>query len=172
MKDSGKNIKVNERDVFEFTYSDKYKESHKNLDLNHCFDGQLIARKQSDGSFILVDTYWTCGSYSRRFTISEALEQGDLKFKCNLDDVENCSKYELKYYREEDIIDLSTQHHCYESYAKKKGAQRSKVVMLAYIDYEIGKKEHDISWAQRQIELLKEKANQINNGEDINKIYL
>ena len=164
-------IEVKEHDVFLFRYSDEYRESHNKVDLNWCFDGKLIAHDY-DGKIMLVDTYWGVASESRRFTVEEALEKGELHFLCNLDDVETIKEYEICYYGRENVINLSSQHGCRERYVVKKNAKRSKDSMVNHIKEKIQEYQSKIDWATWQIKLLNEKLDDIRDGKDINKIYI
>jgi hypothetical protein len=101
---------IREGDVFRFRYSD----TTKRFMPYHCFDGQLIAFKQPDGSLLLRDTYWlhACPDFKERsdtrtFTEAEAREQGELAFVCNLGQTDRIEKYALPYYDEADVFDLS-----------------------------------------------------------------
>ena len=42
---------------------------------------------ERNGEFYLRDTYWNDDNSGKKFTLDEALRQGELKFKCNLDDI-------------------------------------------------------------------------------------
>ncbi len=119
---------------------------------NHCFDGQLIACKHGDG-LRLEDTYWNSGD-NRVFTLEEALRLGTLEFVCNLNDVEKSHKSDLKYYDNKDIFDLSYQHHCYESYYRRKGAKRSKTKMLETVNKKLVEAQREAEYQMRKIEQL------------------
>ena len=167
-------LKVN--DVYDFAYNEEYKSKHQGWEMDHCFDYQLVVRERYDGMLILEDTYWGSCSESHRFTLEEALRVGSLKFKCNLDEVTKCSQHDYKYYKEEDIFDLSTQHHCYPHYALRKGAQRNKDVMLNYVKRMIEEKKRELEYKihslNYDIKRLEEQQESILNGEDINKMTL
>ena len=77
-------VQFNENDVFDFRY--KPEEVKKRFEPYHCFDGTLVVKKYSDGKIFLVDTYWGGGD-SRTFTPEKAIEQGELTFLCNLDEM-------------------------------------------------------------------------------------
>jgi hypothetical protein len=126
-------MEIKPNDVFRFYYSrETLDESHS--DLNWCFQGQLIALPESDGSIILGDTYWDFdGRGGRQFTIGEAKEKGVLTFYFNLDKVESVGEHERFYYKDEDIFDLSRQHSCHPScikWFKRKGAERDRETIL------------------------------------------
>ena len=164
-------MKVN--DVYDFKYSDEYIKTHSYWgDHYHCFDGQLVVKAYDDGTLYLEDTYWNDPSENRRFSREEALKYGHLTFKCNLDEVVKSSYHDYRYYNEEDIIDLSYQHHSYKRFVRKKDAQRSQAKMLDYADRQIIEMKREIERLQYDIERMKETRAKIENYEDLDKIVL
>jgi len=159
--------KLKENDVYSFTYKSEVIEDM--FMPYHCFDRQLVVKKGFAGVLGLYDTYWSSYSVSKVFTVEEALEKGKLKFKCNLDNVEEINKYELVYYDDKDIFDLSYQHKGYKRFVLKKGAKRSKEKMMAVIKSRIEEAVSQIKYLERDIESLKEKEQNLLNGE---RIYL
>lgn len=155
-------VQFKENDVYYFRYNAE--EVKTMFNPYHCFDGQLIVRKKENGELYLEDTYWGSGG-NRRFTIEAAQKEGVLTFKCNLNDVETVSKHDLQYFDHVDLFDLSHQHGCYKSYAKRKGAQRSKEKMLAVIAEKIESNESEIRSAKRNIERLNESKAKLDAGE-------
>lgn len=143
------NIKLN--DVYRFTYNDEYIEKSY-YDPYHCFDGQLIVKENSDGELYLVDTYWIGSGGSKWFTLEEALKKGSLKIKCNLDEVEKIQKWELDYYDDKDLFDLSTQHYCYKEYYKRKNAKKSPVKMRKVLDRKIEKLRSEIDYRKNELD--------------------
>jgi len=117
---------------------------------SHCFEGLLMAMKYENGEIYLADTFWGIGNTSgKTFTIAQAEEKGELKFYCNLNDIEPISDVEANYYNDKDIFLLSRQHACVEScryYYKRKGAQRSKEKMLQTITEKIDSAEREAKW--------------------------
>ncbi|WP_291566805.1 MULTISPECIES: hypothetical protein [unclassified Clostridium] len=158
------NLKLN--DVFDFRYNEKWLD--KTFEPYHCFDGQLIVKQNRNGELYLEDTYWT--SDNKTFTLEQALERGYLKLKCNLNDVEECSKCDLNYYADEDLFDLSCQHGCYKSFYKKKDAKRSKEKMERVLNEKICSIESNIKWENSELRRTKEKLEKLKNG-DMN-IYI
>lgn len=155
-------IELKENDVYLFRYKPEVAE--KKFPPYHCFDGKLVVRKLSDGDFLLCDTYWGSASDSRSFRLEKALEQGELTFYCNLDDLQNISEHEQIYYADEDIFNLSRQHGCYKHYAIKTGTKRSKEKMIAVIMEKISGKEQDIEYANSSIGRLYENLADIESG--------
>lgn len=153
-------IKVN--DVFAFRYNEEEMETR--FSPYHCFDGQLVALKRSTGEIYLRDTYWG-GGEGRVFTPEEAEMQGELTFKCNLDEVEYIREHEQQYYADEDVINLSHQHQCYKKFAIKKGATRSTEKMITSIQDKIKDAEREKSSAERTIERLSETLKKVEAGD-------
>ena len=159
------NLRVN--DVYSFRYDEV--EVKKMFAPYHCFDGMLVV-KERKGKLMLEDTYWGYGD-NRTFTPEEALQKGTLTFKYNLDEVEEIKKYELCYYADEDLFNLSHQHGCYSKYAKRKGAQRNKEKMLAVLTQRIADEKSKIKWSQRNLVSLNEKLQKIEAG-DVQEVWL
>ena len=112
--------------MYRFVYSPEVVERTRR-DLYWCFDGQVVVRNGK-----LVDTYWgECGE-ARVVKPSE----GTLTFVCNLNDTREIKEWERRYYRDEDVFNLSRQHGCYKYFAVLKETQRSAEKMLAWLDEE------------------------------------
>ena len=172
MKEEDKNIHFRVNDVWQFNYNEEYLSKHKDwYDPYHCFDGQLIVKQKEDGQIYLEDTYWNSGD-NRIFTPKEAIKQGNLVFKCNLDDTVQSSYSDYRYYNEEDIIDVSTQHHSYVRYRRKKDAKRSKRKMLDYTEREIDSLIRDIEHCQHNISRYKELQEEIETTDNLDAIIL
>lgn len=159
-------LKLN--DYYNFRYNEA--ETKRIFEPYHCFDGKLIVKENYKKEFILVDTYWS-SSDNRTFTLERALNEGTLEFVCNLDDVEEIKQYDLIYYADEDLFNLSYQHGCYKRYAKRKGAVRSREKMLRIIKERISEAEYKLRSAQNSIEQLNKVFEEVKEG-DINKIYI
>jgi len=132
-------IKLN--DVYKFRYHEEVR-NKKAFDSYWCFDGKLIVKENKDGLY-LQDTYLNSGD-DRRFTLNEALKQGILTFICNLDDVEEIGEYNIQYYNDEDVFDLSTQKGCRKKYCIKKGTKRSAEKMKSVLNEKIEDSERKI----------------------------
>ena len=141
-------MKIKELDVFHFRYKPKIAETMSYPD--HCFDGQLIAKKNQKGEIYLEDTYWSSGD--KCFTPKEAKEKGILTFYCNLNEVEEIGEGSQDYYADEDIFNLSHQHGCYRKFAVRKDAQRNKEKMLSVINERIREAKRKIEWLLEDLE--------------------
>jgi len=160
----GHDFKVN--DVYEFRYNEEM--AKKLAYPYHCFDGTLIVRKSEGGSIYLVDTYWS--SDNRMFTIKEALNQGNLTFICNLDEVDELKDFCTEYYDDSDIIRLKI-HAGYrnETYLRK-GAVKSKDKMISVIKEKIEMEESNIRSAKGSIAYLNETLKKVESG-DLNVYF-
>ena len=141
--------KINVDDVYKFRYSAKYLEGKK-FDPYWCFDGQFIVNEDK----VLVDTYWGSGSDRNYGTYEEWAAKGELTFYCNLNDTEKNTEEASRYYKQEDILNLSHQHGCYKDIRIKKGAKRDKDVMLEEVNEQIRKAHRDLEYKARAVEQL------------------
>lgn len=158
-------------DVYRFSYTDT---SGMHMPY-HCFDGQLVAFEQSDGSFLLRDTYWLHDfkerSDTRTFTEADAKAEGELVFVCNLNDVQKIKKHDADYYDDGDLFNISYQHGCYPCMALRKGAAKSPEKMLRVIEQRTAEARRNIESAQREIERLGEYAKKVEAG-DLSEVWL
>ena len=152
---------INEGDVFNFSYKPEIREKMSYPD--HCFDGQLVARKNSDGEIVLIDTYW--GSSDRHFTIGEAEEKGILTFRFNIGEVENTNEDVERYYKKEDWFNFSHQHGCYKRFVVRKGAKKDKEIMLNAIGEKLREKHEKIKSLSWDIQRLGEDKARIEAGD-------
>jgi metal-sulfur cluster biosynthetic enzyme len=150
-------IKVN--DVYRFRYNEETKK--KMFDSSWSFDGQLIVKEKNE-SLYLEDTYWNSSNVI--FTLEEILEKGTLTFVCNLDEVKEIREYDIQYYDDKDIFDLSYQHHCYIKYYIKNDTKRSIEKMRTILNEKIAKSKFEIAWETTQIKRNEEKLKELENG--------
>lgn len=141
---------------------------------DHCFEGLLIVMKDSKGSWKLVDCFWGIKRLDNsQWSLEEAEKLFDLKWYCNLGDVERSDGAE-KYYDDKDVFFLHEQHSCVPScrytYVRK-GAKRSQEKMLSVIREKVAKEKRNIEYAAQNIELYSKEEQRIINGE-LDKIYL
>jgi hypothetical protein len=153
-------LKLN--DIYKFQYNEKY--CKQLFEPYHCFDGQLIVRQGNAGDLYLEDTYWSSGG-NKTFTLDQALVKGILEFICNIEEIEKIGESEMNYYANEDLFDLSKQHHCYNEYYKRKGAKKCPVKMERVLIRKIEKIEHNISWENSQLIRVKEDLGKLRNGD-------
>ena len=162
-------------DVFSFSYNEE--ETRKRFEPYHCFDGQFIVKQRENGELYLMDTYWASkydgfkhwSDYKCK-TIGDAQKQGELTFRCNLDEVEEIRERDLQYYDDEDLFNLSYQHGCYEYYVKRKGAELSIDKMLQSIKHKIEDAEYRKKSAEWDIERYTETLSKIEGGDT--SVYL
>lgn len=157
---------IKEKDVFIVGWKDRQWGDQK----GHCFEGILIAYKDGD-ELKFYDTYWNVfrrDSESDIFTFAQMMDKFNVKYYCNLDELEKIEKYNDVYYDDKDIFTLHDQHACMPSCIYtfiKKGTQRSKEKMLESVDKKISDYQRTIEYNTRCIELLKESGAKIRNGD-------
>lgn len=160
-------VQFNENDVFNFRY--KPEEAKKRFEPYHCFDGTLVVKKYSDGKIFLVDTYWG-GADSRTFTPEQAIEQGDITFLCNLDEMVDIKEWETLYYDDADIVKMYIHKGYRNRYLIKKGTQRSQAKMLQSIKQKIEDEHSNIRSAEYSLKQHKETLKKIEAGDT--SVYL
>lgn len=127
---------------------------------NHCFDGYLIY----NGKFF-KDTYWGFDdTQSKGFIFEEVKEKFKWYYYFNFDEVEKFNKYDKQFYNERDIYFIGEQHGCRPHYYLRRGAQKSKEVMVKYCENKIRELEEDINFKQNSIKNFKESLEKIKNG--------
>lgn len=154
-------MKIKLNDVYRFRYSDEYNSNGK--DNYWCFDGQLVVKEGRENTLILQDTYWS--SDSKTFSLEEALKKGSLKFICSMEDVIECQENDRKYYKPEDIFDLSCQHHYRKAIYRNKEARKDLGIMQESLEDMIGETEREIQYAKNSLEFLQEKLEKVKSGD-------
>ena len=136
---------------------------------SHCFEGLLRAVKYENGEIMPCDTFWGINDGSGVIlTIAEAETEGELKFYCNLNEIEKIPNHERDYYDDKDIFVLTRQHACSDSCIYsfiKKGAQRSKEKMLSTITEKIDEAQRKANCLLRDVEQLTEIKAKIEAGD-------
>lgn len=159
-------------DVYRFVWKPDPGNEHR--DRNWCFDGQLIA-VPCNGSLILADTYWRFGELNgdtgKTFTLERAVEAGDLRFVCNLNDLEPAQPHETRYYDEKDLYDLSYQHRCYPKLMKRKGAKRSREAMYRALAQDRKEAEEALRAAVHKLEWIARTRQVVEDASDLEKVY-
>lgn len=159
--------------------NDVYKFIKSPIKDNWCFDNQLVVKDD-----YLIDTYWGYmqrdfnespvfknDSSCKRWKIDE-VDLNDLQFICNLDDVVTIDINDVKYYKNEDIIDLGYQHNSYNVYVLKDGATRDKEIILNELKDSIKGVECSINYNMSKLkELNKLKEDIENNKIQLNNVY-
>jgi len=160
-------VQFRENDVFNFHY--KPDEAKKLFEPYHCFDGTLVVKKYSDDKIYLVDTYWSSGD-SRTFTPEKAIEQGELTFLCNLDEMIEIKEWETLYYDDADIVKMYIHAGHRSRYLIKKGTQRSQAKMLQSIKQKIEDEHSKIRSAENSLKWHNETLKKIEAGDT--SVYL
>lgn len=149
-------------DVFSFRYNDEMVE--KLSYPYHCFDGTMVVKTDNSGVMYLEDTYWG-GSENRRFTPENAIAQGQLTFRCNLDEMVDIKDYDTVYYADEDVVELTIHAGYRNRYLIKEGTERSQAKMIETIKSKIIDTEHTIKYAQDALIRHKETLAKVEDGD-------
>lgn len=152
-------------DVFKFRYSEEYIKNYKGIgDLYHCFDGTLIEKEYSNGDKYWEDTYWS--SDNRRFdSMEDIISKGTIEFICNLDEMEEISEHQEKYYNPDDVVYISIHKGYRSKYLIKKGVEKSKDIILKGLKNKIDEIQSNIEYEIRKIESLKKDIEEIENNQ-------
>lgn len=119
-------MNIKEGDVFRWYYKNDEEYRKKNTGTAYwCMDNQCVVRSGE-----LVDTYWDGVDLTRLSSNSSflSLDKVDLKFICNINDVEFIKEYQIEDY--DKVYNLSHQKGCYKVFAIDKGAQVSNKALL------------------------------------------
>lgn len=154
-------------DIYRFRYNEEFLKDK--FEPYHCFDG-LMTVKESDKGLVLIDGYWSSGN--RWFTIKDALEQGDLTFICNLDEVETISEYDSKYFNEKDIY-IVPFHSGYRTVIyKRKGAEKCRETILKVLEAKVSYAKSSVESAERSLEWAERDLEKAKVEQDIDEIYV
>jgi len=82
-----------------------------------------------------------------------------------LKNVREIQEWELDYYDDEDVFDLSEQHGCYKKFFLRKGAKKSKEKMLRVINEKIENTRKEIEGLIWDIERFAETKTKIENND-------
>ena len=154
-----------------FKEGDFYRWSYKNEILRGTTDTYWCKSQIAyfDGKY-LKDTYWSTGSSNYEIDLSKV----DLVFMGNIFDYEKIYEYEKQYYDPKDILDIShPDNRIGNSLFVRKGASKSKEVMLAKLQEQIDKEQSEIDYHKRSLAHLLDKQKQLqsNDGIDLNSFY-
>lgn len=147
-------------DVFRWYFKNdtEYRKKHSGSGTAYwCLDNQCVYREGVG----LVDTYW--GSLTDQHLSSQATildeEKIDLKFVCNLNDVEFIHKSVADEY--DKVYNLSRQKGSYKVYAVDRGVGKSKKAILAKKERELANVKSEIEHLQRKIITLTEEVKEL-----------
>lgn len=149
---------MKESDVYRWYYKNDLEYRQKNFSTAYwCCDNQCVV---IDGE--LRDTYW--GGVNKSFVGYDdkviSVEDVDLEFVCNLNDIRFISEYEKEDY--DCVFDLSHQKGSYKVYAVDKDAQISNKALLVKWQSKLEKAQYEKKSAEWDIERANEEISKLN----------
>lgn len=100
----------------------------------------------------LVDAYWS--SESTSFSAEEAAERLDLEYKGNINEMEPIQHYEVRYYEDADVVDMTHSNNTKATCYRRKGAQRSMSKALAVLHEKRQQAKSELDMALHRLECL------------------
>jgi len=152
-------IQLKEGDVYGYRWNEEYMKSH--FEPYHCFDGQLIVVRKNDKLW-LEDTYWSSGRNS--YNLEDLLNKGTFTLKCNLNEVEEIKQYDMDYYDDSDVFNISGQKGYHSHFVKKIGAQKSQAKMLEMLNRKLYDTRQTISSAQQREKYIQSDIEKVKSG--------
>ena len=105
-------------DVFFWQWTDDARKSFTFGDPDWC-----VAHKAVVKNGFLVDLYWS--SESKSWKRDDIINRMVLTYRGNIHEMEPIHHYELRYYEDADVVDLTHSNHTKATCYRRKGAQRS-----------------------------------------------
>lgn len=115
----------------------------------------------------LYDIYW--GDRSNGWI---DLKRVDLDFKGNVNDYRESAYGDYLYYAPEDLIDMRHPNDTNGKIYIRKGAERSRIVMMEYAVDKLEEAERKVQSAKWDAERWIAKIKEIDAAEDLKKVYL
>lgn len=117
---------------------------------------------------MFADTFWHGGD---KFVFEPNSYEVELTYLGNLNDYEPCGRDVFRYYRAEDIMDISHSNDSKAIYLRR-GAKKNAAVMFAAIEKEIQDAQSKSDWYSRRVQQLKETRIKLQTEEDVEGIYI
>lgn len=117
---------------------------------------------------VLKDTYWSNGSHHEHGFLDP--ERVDLEFIANFKDLTPIQQYEVKYFDEKDIVDITNQNSFQHQIFLRKGAVKSLEKIKEGLQREIESKEGEVSYLTGRILDLKKSLDNLSE-ENKNSTY-
>ena len=115
----------------------------------------------------LKDTYSGGGHNDTTLDLDEV----DLEYQGNLDDLVNIPKHQIKYYRKEDIVNLTHANSYGSQIYLKKGAQKDVDAIRSELNGRRNEANREISHAVSRLEYLQRQLLLLEQGK-IDEVYL
>jgi hypothetical protein len=136
-----------------------------------CRDRKCVARTNSHGDIVLIDTYnywpfkdgkedttiFTHEGLAREYSKYIDIERFDLDFICNLNDYEFVHEYAKNDY--EGVVFVGYQ--CTKKWAKPKGNDVSKAAVLKKLEAQLQRTHEDLRSAERTITRINEQIEEL-----------
>jgi|WetSurMetagenome_2_1015567.scaffolds.fasta_scaffold01001_8 hypothetical protein len=150
-------MNIKDGDIFFWSYKDELK--HKDSMTYWAKSRYAIAK---DG--ILRDTFWSNHCDGFNLTYEKALDELELQYLGNLNELEKKSEYFVDYYDEKDCVNINHSNSLKGNFYIRCGAKRSKKKMVEVIKYKIEKERGNIKFSVNEIKYLKRALKEIEDG--------
>lgn len=144
---------MNDGDIYFWRYADDIGRSYS--ELYHC-----KSRKAVVVNGRLIDTFWSSGSDGSVVDPSRVV----LDFKGNTAELRLIREWEVKYYDEQDVVDMRHSNSMRAEIYVKKDARRSRDAMLKHITEMESEQESAIRSAKYKLELLTKSREAVKAG--------
>ena len=151
---------MNDGDIYFWRYADDMGRNHS--DLYHCKSRKAVVVNGQ-----IIDTFWSCSSDGLVLDPSRVV----LEFKGNKSDLRAIRAWEVKYYDEQDVVDMRHSNSSSAEIYVKAGALRSRDAMLAHIAEMKSEQASIIRCAEHRLELLGRSEADVNAGR-LDEVYV
>lgn len=149
--------KIKDNDVYCWKYKDPKKQGAYPY---HCKSQKAIVRNGR-----LYDTFWS----EERTPLNK--KDITIQFQGNLDEMTEISRYDSKYYRWQDTVDMAHSNNSGAKIYIKPNVKRDKKTIVNLIKYQRERYLSDIRWAEQQLKSLEEEMHKVEN-EKLDDVFL
>lgn len=142
---------MKEGDIYWWRYKEHF---GSRADLYWCKSRIAIS---SEGK--LFDTFWNDKHH-------EELDLGkiDIEYQGNPEEMDKIGKYDIQYFKSEDIVNMNHSNNSNASIYIKKGSKRNQEIMLYLVKQKISEKESSIQFDKNEIDRLAKLIPSIQGG--------